>query len=90
MTGPRPDITDSLVHYARGTNLDEAFQVLRTILREQRLRQQIGAYARIASLTDRQSNFTTMRRTNTRLKLPAHLDYGMNSSSARRSLSAIR
>ncbi len=38
MAGSRPDITDTLVHYIRGANLDEAFQVLRTILRERRLR----------------------------------------------------
>lgn len=38
MTGARPDITDSLVHYIRGANLDEAFDVLRTILSEQCLR----------------------------------------------------
>jgi len=38
MAGPRPDITDTLVHYVRGANLDEAFRVLKTILGERRLR----------------------------------------------------
>src|SRR2546425_12471993 len=38
MAGPRPDITDTLVHYIRGANLDEAFRILKTVLGERRLR----------------------------------------------------
>lgn len=36
MAGPRPDVTDTLVHYIRAANPEEAFRVLKNILREPR------------------------------------------------------